>query len=95
MATQLLQTPLSIKATGPMLDVLIHCKTEAQLIKKLKELKKLVNPPREKIVHRKKYLWKTVTHYEYISPIGKIEGKHTFEILHNHPEHPLTLKLKP
>ena len=42
MAIQLLQTPLSIKATGPMLDVLIHCKTEAQLIKKLKELKESV-----------------------------------------------------
>ena len=94
MAIQLLQTPLSIKATGPMLDVLIHCKTEAQLIKKLKELKKLVNPPSSKVTETYRMRWATKKRTYYAPTPGKIEGKHRFEILHNHPEHPLTIKLK-
>lgn len=83
---------LSIQVEGPMLDVLIHCKSEAQTIKKLKELKKLVNPPREKVVSRIRVRWKIKSYTEYIEPQGKIPGKHHFQIIHNHPNHPLNLK---
>lgn len=37
----LLTQKLSIQVEGPMLDVLIHCKSEAQTIKKLKRTQKL------------------------------------------------------
>lgn len=84
------QVSISIKATGPMLDVVVHCLTETEVIKKLKELKKLVNPPREKVVTYQRYSWTKKRSVEYTTPIGKIEGKHKFEIIHQHPEHPLT-----
>jgi hypothetical protein len=87
----LLAQKLSIQVEGPMLDVLIHCKSEAQTIKKLKELKNLVNPPREKVVSRMRIRWKMKSYTEYIEPKGKIPGKHHFQIIHNHPNHPLNL----
>lgn len=58
------QKQISIQVNGPMLEVLVHCTTEAQTIKKLKELKNLINPP----------------------------GKHHFQIIYNHPNHPLNFK---
>lgn len=80
---------LSIKAQGPMLDVLIHCKTETQTIKKLKELKNLVSPPKKKIVDYYKTKWQTKRSVYYVdNTLGKINGKHHFEIIHNHPQHP-------
>jgi hypothetical protein len=80
---------ISIEAQGPMLDIVVHCTTEAQVIKKLKELKNLVNPPRTKVVQSYRERWTTKKRTYYVDhSVGKIQGKHTFTIIHNHPQHP-------
>jgi hypothetical protein len=86
------QKQISIQVNGPMLEVLVHCTTEAQTIKKLKELKNLINPPREKVISRVRVRWKMKSRVDYIEPQGKIPGKHHFQIIHNHPNHPLNFK---
>jgi len=80
---------ISIEAQGPMLDLVVHCTTEAEVVRKLKELKKLVNPPRTKIVETYTRRWTRKRSVYYIdNAVGKIQGKHKFTIIHNHPQHP-------
>lgn len=80
---------ISIEAQGPMLDIVVHCTTEAQVVKKLKELKNLVNPPRTRIVKTYRTRWSIKRSAYYVdNAVGKIQGKHKFTIIHNHPQHP-------
>jgi hypothetical protein len=83
------QVLLTIKATGPMLDVVVHCRTEKEVIKKLKEFKKLVTPTTEKVVTYQRVRWTRKRVVQFVPIPGKLEGKHLFEIIHKHPEHPL------